>query len=170
MGTSSPIRYSNAYTHRNPDNLVKRHNPPRRYTRTGRDGNKTCAKNCVKHIILCPGRGHDSPHGPQLHRNRQTKATNWTLGWCMQLLDYLASNDITKVRFHALDMIMSIHSDTLYLLAPGERSCTCGHFFHGVDAEGQRTNKIKQSLPHKHGRHVICCGSSSGGLTRGIIP
>ena len=49
----------------------------------------------------------------------QTKATDQTLGQCMQLLDYLASNDITKVRFRASEMIMNIHSNTSYLLAPG---------------------------------------------------
>ncbi len=33
----------------------------------------------------------------------------------MQLLDYLASNQEAKVRFHALDMIMNIHSGASYL-------------------------------------------------------
>ena len=49
----------------------------------------------------------------------QTKATDWTLERCMQLLDYLASNNPAKVRFHASDMIMNIHSDASYLSAPG---------------------------------------------------
>jgi hypothetical protein len=31
----------------------------------------------------------------------QTKATETTMGRCMQLLDYLASNQEAKVRFHA---------------------------------------------------------------------
>jgi hypothetical protein len=58
----------------------------------------------------------------------QTKATDRTLERCMQLLDYLASNNPAKVRFHALDMIMNIHSDASYLSAPGARSRTCRHF------------------------------------------
>jgi hypothetical protein len=45
----------------------------------------------------------------------QTKATEMTMGQCMQLLDYLASNQEAKVRFHALDMIMNIHSGASYL-------------------------------------------------------
>jgi hypothetical protein len=49
----------------------------------------------------------------------QTKATDRTIERCMQLLDYLASNNPAKVKFHASDMIMNIHSDALYLSAPG---------------------------------------------------
>jgi hypothetical protein len=61
----------------------------------------------------------------------QTKATTRTLGKCMQLLDYLASNSKAKVRFHASDMIMNIHSDASYLSETGARSRACGHFFMG---------------------------------------
>ena len=61
----------------------------------------------------------------------QTKATDQTLGSCIQLLEYLASNNPAKVRFHALDMKMNVHSGALYLSAPGLRSRTCRHFFMG---------------------------------------
>ncbi len=61
----------------------------------------------------------------------QTKATTRTLGKCMQLLDYLASNSEAKVRFYASDMIMNIHSDASYLSETGARSRACGHFFMG---------------------------------------
>jgi hypothetical protein len=49
----------------------------------------------------------------------------------MQLLDYLASNQEAKVRFHASDMIMNINSNASYLSKKGARSHTCGHFFMG---------------------------------------
>jgi hypothetical protein len=62
---------------------------------------------------------------------KQTKATDRTFERCMQLLDYLASNNPAKVRFHALDMIMNILSNKLYLSAPEAQSRTCGHFFMG---------------------------------------
>jgi hypothetical protein len=55
---------------------------------------------------------------------KQTKATDWTLERCIQLLDYLASNNTAKVRFHASDMIMNIHSNASYLSALG-RSRKC---------------------------------------------
>ncbi len=45
----------------------------------------------------------------------QMKATEKTMGRCVQMLDYLASNLEAKVRFHASDMIMNIHSDASYL-------------------------------------------------------
>ena len=45
----------------------------------------------------------------------QTKATQRTRDQSIQLLDHLASNQDAKVRFHASDMIMIIHSDALYL-------------------------------------------------------
>jgi hypothetical protein len=61
----------------------------------------------------------------------QTKATDRTLERCIQLLDYLASNNPAKVRFHASDMIMNIHSNASYLSAPGSQNHTCRHFFMG---------------------------------------
>jgi hypothetical protein len=61
----------------------------------------------------------------------QTKATEKTLGRCLQLLDYLASNSEAKVKYHASDMIMNIHSDASYLSETKARSRACGHFFMG---------------------------------------
>jgi hypothetical protein len=61
----------------------------------------------------------------------QTKATEKTLGRCLHLLDYLASNSEAKVRYHASDMIMNIHSDASYLSETKARSRACGHFFMG---------------------------------------
>ena len=61
----------------------------------------------------------------------QTTATEETMKRCIQLLDYLASNADAKVRFHALDMIMNIHSNALYLSETKAQSRACGHFFMG---------------------------------------
>ena len=61
----------------------------------------------------------------------QTKATKQTMKRCIKLLDYLASNQNAKVRFHASDMVMNIHSDASYLSESGSRSCACEHFFMG---------------------------------------
>jgi hypothetical protein len=69
----------------------------------------------------------------------QTKATEKTLGRCIQLLDYLASNSEAKVRYHASDMVMNIHSDALYLSETKARSRACGHFFMGwMPKNGER--------------------------------
>ena len=45
--------------------------------------------------------------------------------------DYLSSNPDAKIRFHASNMIMNIHSDASYLSEPNARSRTCGYFFMG---------------------------------------
>jgi hypothetical protein len=61
----------------------------------------------------------------------QTKVTKRTMERCTQLLDYLAYNADAKVRFHAPDMTLNIHSDTLYLSVAKARSRASGHFFMG---------------------------------------
>jgi hypothetical protein len=61
----------------------------------------------------------------------QMKATRRTEAKCALLLDYLASNSDAKVRFHASDMVMNIHSNASYLSEPQARSCTSGYFFMG---------------------------------------
>ncbi len=58
----------------------------------------------------------------------QTKATEKTMSRCMQLLDYLTGHSEAKVRFHASDMILNIHSNASYLSAAKACSRTCGHF------------------------------------------
>ena len=64
----------------------------------------------------------------------------------MQLIDYFASNDIAKVRFHASEMIMIIHSDASYLSAPGARSRTCGHFFMGWTPKDNEPIKLNNAF------------------------
>jgi hypothetical protein len=61
----------------------------------------------------------------------QTKATVKTMGRCIQLLDYLASNSEVKVRYYASNMVINIHLDASYLLETKARSRPCGHFFMG---------------------------------------
>ena len=70
--------------------------------------------------------------------SKQMKATERTMQRCTQLLDYLASHSNAKVRFHASDTVMNIHSDASYLSEPQARNRTCGHFFMGsipIDGE-----------------------------------
>jgi hypothetical protein len=61
----------------------------------------------------------------------QTNATTQTMGQCIELLDYLATNSDAKVRFHASDMVSNIHLDASYLSETMARSQACGHFFMG---------------------------------------
>jgi hypothetical protein len=61
----------------------------------------------------------------------QIKATDNTMNRHMQMLDYFATNDMAKIRFHALEMILNIHSDVSYLSESRACSRACGHFFMG---------------------------------------
>jgi hypothetical protein len=61
----------------------------------------------------------------------QTKAMEKTMARCTQLLDYLSGHADAKVRFHASNMILNIHSDASYLSEAKARSRACGHFFMG---------------------------------------
>jgi hypothetical protein len=63
----------------------------------------------------------------------QMKASDKTMVRCTQFLDYLSHNADTKVRFHASDMILNIHSNAFYLSEAQAQSCAYGHFFHGMD-------------------------------------
>ena len=72
----------------------------------------------------------------------QTKAITRTMERCIQLLVYLASIQEAKVRFHASDMILNIHSDASYLSESGARSCACGHFFMGWMLENREPVKL----------------------------
>jgi hypothetical protein len=62
---------------------------------------------------------------------KQTEATEKTIGRCIQLLDYPATNEMAKIRFHASNMILNNHSGASYLSETGARSRACGHFFMG---------------------------------------
>jgi hypothetical protein len=61
----------------------------------------------------------------------QTKATTQTMGRCIELLDYLATNSDTKVRFHASNMVKNIHLDASYLSETMACSQACSHYFMG---------------------------------------
>jgi hypothetical protein len=76
----------------------------------------------------------------------QTKAMEKTMGHCIQLLNYLASNSEVKVRYHALDMIMNIHSDASYFSKTKARSRACGHFFMGWMPKNGEPIKLNGAL------------------------
>jgi hypothetical protein len=62
---------------------------------------------------------------------KQSKGTTGTMEKAKQLLDYLATNADTTIRFKASDMIMNVHSDASYLSESNACSRACGHFFMG---------------------------------------
>jgi hypothetical protein len=76
----------------------------------------------------------------------QTKAMAKTMGRCIQLLDYLASNSEAKVRYYASDMVMNIHLDASYLLETKACSRACGHFFMGWMPKNGEPIKINNAF------------------------
>jgi hypothetical protein len=76
----------------------------------------------------------------------QTKATEKTMGCCIQLLDYLASNLEANITYHASDMVMNIHSDASYLSKTKMRSRACGHFFMGWMPKNGEPIKLNGAL------------------------
>ena len=44
-------------------------------------------------------------------------------------MDYLATHNNARIRYHASDMVLNIHSDASYLSEKNARSRVAGHFF-----------------------------------------
>jgi hypothetical protein len=69
----------------------------------------------------------------------QTKATEKTQAAMNQMLDYLATHPGATIRYHASDMILSIHSDASYLSVSNARSRLGVLFFLGNKSPEQET-------------------------------
>ena len=63
--------------------------------------------------------------------SEQAKPTERTMKRIHQLLDYMASNPNTVIRFWASKMVLNVHSDALYLSANRGRIRAGGYFFIG---------------------------------------
>ena len=46
-----------------------------------------------------------------------------------QFLDYMATHPDAKIRYHASDMVLNVHSNASYLTAANARSRAGGHYF-----------------------------------------
>jgi hypothetical protein len=87
----------------------------------------------------------------------QTKATTRTMGRCIELLDYLATNSDAKVQFHASDMVMNIHSNVFYLSKTMACSQACGHFFMGWTPKNGKAIRLNRALYTNTTIFKICC-------------
>lgn len=70
--------------------------------------------------------------------SRQSKATQQLRKEVEWFLDYCATHPDAMVRYHASDMILSLHSDGSYQSEPDSKSRAAGHFY--------LTNKCKRDL------------------------
>jgi hypothetical protein len=74
----------------------------------------------------------------------QKTATGKTKTTAGQLLDYLATHPDAKIRFHASDMILHIHSDASYLSVSKARRRLGGIFYLGYNSPNK--NKLNGSI------------------------
>jgi hypothetical protein len=83
--------------------------------------------------ILYYGRGVDATNLTALSTlgSQQTQATEQTVKNTKHLLDYLATHPDARIRYHASDMILNVHSDASYLSETKARSRASGHYFLG---------------------------------------
>ena len=67
--------------------------------------------------VLYYGRAVDLMVLPALSSiaSEQASAMENTKRKCAQLLDYLATHDNDRIRYHASDIVLNIHSDASYL-------------------------------------------------------
>jgi hypothetical protein len=59
---------------------------------------------------------------------QQSNGTQAKTKACNQLLDYVATHPSTSLRYHACDMILTVHMDASYLSKADGKSCATGHF------------------------------------------
>jgi hypothetical protein len=70
--------------------------------------------------------------------SEQSKATEVTANKVIKLLNYCTTHQETKIRYHATDMILHIHSDASYLSEREAKSRAGGLFYMGSNT---KTNK-----------------------------
>jgi hypothetical protein len=86
--------------------------------------------------------------------SEQSKATAVTAGKVIKLLNYCNTHLETKIRYHASDMILHIHSDASYLLEKEAKSRAGGFFYMGSSTKTDKklTNRailiISKVLKH----------------------
>jgi hypothetical protein len=76
--------------------------------------------------------------------SKQSKATEVTADKVIKLLNYCNTHPETKIRYHASDVILHIHSDALYLSENEANSRAGGFFYMSNDT---KTNKNLPAEP-----------------------
>jgi hypothetical protein len=73
----------------------------------------------------------------------KSKATSDTADKVIKLLNYCNTHPETKIRYHASDMILYIHSDASYL-SEGESKSRAGRFFY-MGNSADTANKLTKT-------------------------
>jgi hypothetical protein len=99
---------------------------------------------------------------------KQTKVTEKTMGRCIQILDYLATNEMAKIQFHASNMILYIYSDVSYLSETGICSRACGHFFMGWMPKDNEPMRLNGAF-HVNSMRMRFVVASAAGAKLGVL-
>jgi hypothetical protein len=82
------------------------------------------------------------PHALNELSSQQSKATKETAKCAAQFLDYMATHPDAKIRYHASDMILNVHSDASYLSASNTSSRAADYFFLGSVPKDRQPIKL----------------------------
>ncbi len=74
--------------------------------------------------------------------SQQAALTENTMKHVNQFLDYMWTHPDAIIRYRASDMILNVHSDSLYLSAPKACSWAGGYFFLGSTPHNGDTIKL----------------------------
>ena len=93
--------------------------------------------------------------------SEQASATENTEKKCAQLLDYLATHDNARIRYHASDMVLNIHSDASYLSEKRARIRVAGQFFPRQQVRSNQSNCTEWRTLYHVRNPQVCRGIGS---------
>jgi hypothetical protein len=83
--------------------------------------------------------------------SEQSKATEVTANKFIKLLNYCDTHPETKIRYHASDMILHIHSDASYLSENEAKSIAGGFSYMGSDTKTEKKTYKRSNFDHQQG-------------------
>ena len=138
MNTCTPRKCSIAPTEHSQKFTAQRHKTPcHQMIPLSLMKNKTKLVQQIIGGVLYYGRAVDLTVIPALIsiESEQASATENTDKKCTKLLYYLATHDNARIRYHASDMVLNIHSDASYLSETIARIRVAGKFFLGSKSD-----------------------------------
>eukprot|EP00804_Cyclotella_cryptica_P014175 CCRYP_005592-RA/>CCRYP_005592-RA protein AED:0.28 eAED:0.24 QI:0/0/0/1/0/0/2/0/659 len=108
---------------------------------------------------------------PSASSPTQSNATEQTLKRCHHFLDYMATHPDARIRYHASDMILNVHSDASYLSVKNAKSRAAGIFFLG--SLPQNNKPIRSTVPSPWGTPtptpIHCDNSTTVGIVNNTV-
>jgi hypothetical protein len=75
--------------------------------------------------------------------SEQSNATKVTANKVIKLINYCNTHPETKIRYHASDMILHIHSDASYLSENEAKSRSGGFFYMGNTSKNNKNSQME---------------------------